>query len=153
MRHHHAVASKPHLTCPASLLGRAAAQVAGRTAELSSISDTRRCSEDSSDAIAATASVTFFCMSAMMRGAVFCCSLSACAPPALESQMRLRPQKLSAASDLQKRSRQVVLSNDITNCVSMHTWWPGLGSESCAPGKSVFRISMGLVGSGRCIIP
>ena len=127
--------------------------MAGRTAELSSISDTRRCSEDSSDAIAATASVTFFCMSAMMRGAVFCCSLSACAPPALESQMRLRPQKLSAASDLQKRSRQVVLSKDITNCVSMHTWWPGLGSESCAPGKSVFHISMGLVGSGRCIIP
>ena len=116
MHQHHEAASKSHLTCPASLLGRAAAHVAGRTAELSSISATRRCSEDSSDAMAATASVTFFCMSAMMRGAVFCCSLSACAPPALEPQMRPRPAKPSAASELQTCPRQVMLRKDITNC-------------------------------------
>ena len=115
--------------------------MAGRTAELSSISDTRRCSEDSSDAMAATASVTFFCMSAMMRGAVFCCSLSACAPPALEPQMRQRPGKPSAASESQTRPKQVVLRKDITDCASMRPWLPGLDFKSCLPGNYAFGSS------------
>ena len=128
MSQRYEVASKAHLTCPASLLGRAAAQVAGSTAELSSISDTRRCSEDSSDAMAATASVTFFCMSAMRRGAVFCCSLSACAALARESQMGLEPEKPSARSQLKTMLQTSGPRTDFIRCLSMHHWWPGLGS-------------------------